>query len=310
MTSLLQTTSPKTGIMAMTINELLKTGMAQLEEAKVPDASIDAQRLLEATFEIDMGYRLMHGDDELSEIVTESDEKISEYRNLINQRSLRIPLQHILGYQDFMGMRFLVTPDVLIPRQDTEILVEEALKEIHDGMRILDMCTGSGCILISLLKYSNDCSGAGIDISDKALNIAKRNAEGLLMDKQNVSCEFLQSDLFDSFEDDEKFDIIVSNPPYINSDVIATLEPEVRNYDPLIALDGGDDGLYFYQKIIMNADKYLKGGGRILFEIGYDQSKSVTDLLEKYGYTDIETIKDYAGLDRVVKAGRKICLTN
>ena len=246
MTSLLQTTSPKTGIMAMTINELLKTGMAQLEEAKVPDASIDAQRLLEATFEIDMGYRLMHGDDELSEIVTESDEKISEYRNLINQRSLRIPLQHILGYQDFMGMRFLVTPDVLIPRQDTEILVEEALKEIHDGMRILDMCTGSGCILISLLKYSNDCSGVGIDISDKALNIARRNAEGLLMDKQNVSCEFLQSDLFDSFEDDEKFDIIVSNPPYINSDVIATLEPEVRNYDPLIALDGGDDGLYFY----------------------------------------------------------------
>ena len=198
-----------------------------------------------------------------------------------------------------MGLEFKVNENVLIPRQDTEILVEEALRELHDGMDILDLCTGSGCILISLLRYSNDCTGLGVDLSEGALAVAEENAEKLLSDRQ---IRFLKSDLFEGVNG--VYDRIVSNPPYIPSNVIETLMPEVKEHEPLQALDGGGDGLYFYRKITEQCGNYLKPGGMLYFEIGYDQGEAVSGLLSKAGFREIRVVKDYGGLDRVVSGVR------
>ncbi|MCQ2080428.1 MAG: peptide chain release factor N(5)-glutamine methyltransferase [Lachnospiraceae bacterium] len=290
----------------MTLDEIYAFGVNELTRAGIKDAKIDASIFLEEICNIKKGYLLAHGNEELNETCGSSLEQ--RYIEAIKKRSERIPLQHILGYTSFMGLRFKVNENVLIPRQDTEILVEEALKEVHDGMEILDMCTGSGCILISLLKYTNGCIGVGADISEKALEIARENSDAILGEAMDITYSYVNSDLFENI--DGKFDVIVSNPPYIATNKIDSLEPEVKDYDPIGALDGGEDGLYFYQKIITEAPKYLKLGGSILFEIGYDEKDAVSKLLEENGFTDIEVIKDYAGLDRVVKARRKICLTN
>jgi release factor glutamine methyltransferase len=179
--------------------------------------------------------------------------------------------------------------------------VEEVLKNLHDGMRILDMCTGSGCILISLLKYSNDCRGVGVDISPEALQVARENAEQLLSDDefQNESAiTFIESNLFEKVTG--KFEFIVSNPPYIKRNVIGTLMPEVREHEPVTALDGGSDGLDFYREIAQKSREFLAGGGMLFFEIGYDQGAEVMELLERNGFADVRIVKDYAGLDRVV----------
>lgn len=290
----------------MTLDEIYAFGVNELTRAGIKNAKIDASIFLEEICNIKKGYLLAHGNEELNETCGSSLEQ--RYIEAIKKRSERIPLQHILGYTSFMGLRFKVNENVLIPRQDTEILVEEALKEVHDGMEILDMCTGSGCILISLLKYTNGCIGVGADISEKALEIARENSDAILGEAMDITYSYVNSDLFENI--DGKFDVIVSNPPYIATNKIDSLEPEVKDYDPIGALDGGEDGLYFYQKIITEAPKYLKLGGSILFEIGYDEKDAVSKLLEENGFTDIEVIKDYAGLDRVVKARRKICLTN
>lgn len=182
---------------------------------------------------------------------------------------------------------------MLIPRQDTEILVEEAMRYLHDGMRILDLCTGSGCILLSLLHYSNDCEGVGVDISQEALQVAAQNAELL-----GIKADFLKSDLYEKVTG--KFDLLVSNPPYIERKVIPTLMEEVREYDPYIALDGGEDGLDFYRRIIGGAQDYLKRGGQILMEIGSGQAKAVSELLREAGFKEIDVCRDFASLDRVV----------
>ena len=219
---------------------------------------------------------------------------MQDFLQLIEKRAVHIPLQHLTGEQNFMGLDFLVNEHVLIPRQDTEILVEEIMRDLHDGIRILDMCTGSGCILLSLLHYSNDCSGVGVDVSEDALVVARQNADRLA-EKQAV---FIQSDLFEKVEG--SFDLIVSNPPYIRSQEIAGLMPEVREHEPHLALDGKDDGLHFYREIIKGAMPHLKRGGQLFFEIGYDQGEAVQALLAANGYTEIAVVKDYAGLDRVV----------
>jgi release factor glutamine methyltransferase len=201
-----------------------------------------------------------------------------------------------------MGLEFKVNEHTLIPRQDTEILVEEAMRHIGDGMRILDMCTGSGCILLSLLKYSNECEGIGVDISEDALVVARENAVRLGLD-----ATFLQGDLFEPLKgfisektSDRLFDMIVSNPPYIETSVIPTLMPEVREHEPISALDGMEDGLYFYRKIVDNAKSYIRKGGYIFFEIGYNQAGAVSQLIIDAGFSEVSVIKDYAGLDRVV----------
>ena len=252
----------------MKYKELYLYGAEKLKNAGVPEAELDARLLLEAVCHTTRNDMLLYPDKEVDEKQKEN------YVNHIQKREKRIPLQYILGKQEFMGMEFYVNKDVLIPRQDTEILVEEAMKHLHDGMHILDVCTGSGCILISLLHYSNDCQGVGIDISEAALAVAKENAARLLEDnkeehmgdQQKIS--FWKGDLFDALPEMDKFDIIVSNPPYIETKVLETLEPEVSHHEPLIALDGKEDGLYFYRRIVENAGQYLHRDGMLFFEIG------------------------------------------
>ena len=266
---------------------LYRMGVERLTAAGIEEAKLDARLLLEELCGTDRNDLLVHGD----RPVTEQQEK--SYVNQIELRSRHIPLQHIMGYQEFMGLRFKVTPDVLIPRQDTETLVEEVLKNLHDGMRILDLCTGSGCILLSLLRYSNDCEGVGADLSKKALAVAEENAGSL-----GLTAEFVQGDLFEPVTG--KFEIIASNPPYIPSDVIPTLMEEVREHDPLMALDGKEDGLYFYREIIGQASEYLYPGGMLFLEIGCEQAEAVTELMKNAGYRDVTVCKDLAGHDRVV----------
>ena len=266
---------------------LYRMGVERLAAAGIEEAKLDARLLLEELCGTDRNDLLVHGD----RPVTEQQE--NSYVNYIELRSRHIPLQHITGYQEFMGLRFKVTPDVLIPRQDTETLVEEVLKNLHDGMRILDLCTGSGCILLSLLRYSNDCVGIGADLSKKALKVAEENAGSL-----GLTAEFVQGDLFEPVTG--KFEIIVSNPPYIPSNVIPTLMEEVREHDPLMALDGKEDGLYFYREITGKASEYVYPGGMLFLEIGCEQAGAVTELMKNAGYRDVTVCKDLVGLDRVV----------
>ena len=268
--------------------KLYQIGKEQLQKAGITDAELDARLLLEFICHTDRNALYAHGDQEIEE------EKMQDFLQLIEKRAVHIPLQHLTGEQNFMGLDFLVNEHVLIPRQDTEILVEEIMRDLHDGIRILDMCTGSGCILLSLLHYSNDCVGVGVDVSEDALAVARQNADKLA-EKQAV---FIQSDLFEKVEG--SFDLIVSNPPYIRSQEIAGLMPEVREHEPHLALDGKDDGLHFYREIIKGAMPHLKRGGQLFFEIGYDQGEAVQALLAANGYTEIAVVKDYAGLDRVV----------
>lgn len=271
----------------MNYTEAFLMGMQKLKEAEIGEAQLDVRLLLEEVCGTDHNTLLCHGDREVSEAEEE------QYRKALEQRAVHVPLQHLLGYQDFMGLRFQVNEHVLIPRQDTEILVEEAMRYLHDGMRILDLCTGSGCILLSLLHYSNDCEGVGVDISQEALRVAAQNAELL-----DIKADFLKSDLYEKVTG--KFDLLVSNPPYIERKVIPTLMEEVREYDPYIALDGGEDGLDFYRRIIGGAQDYLKRGGQILMEIGSGQAKAVSELLREAGFKEIDVCRDFAGLDRVV----------
>lgn len=272
----------------MTYRELYETGKADLEQAGIAEASLDARLLLEFVCETVHSDLLAHG----SRMV--DPEKEERYRMLTAKRAEHIPLQHLTGEQEFMGLSFAVNENVLIPRQDTEVLVEEVMRSISDGFRILDVCTGSGCILLSLLHYSNGCSGIGTDLSEKALETARLNAERL--GEENAA--FIQGDLFEHVSG--RFEIIVSNPPYIASEGIAGLMEEVRLHEPMCALDGGADGLVFYRRITEEAKAYLCGGGKLFFEIGYDQGEAVSGLMRAAGYRDVECVKDFAGLDRVV----------
>lgn len=275
----------------MIVSELYKNTVVRLRESGIPEPENDTRMLMEHFLGITRNDLLVHGDREL-------EDSLDDYNSAIMRRGTREPLQYIIGTASFMGLDFKVSPAVLVPRADTEILVEEILKDFHSGSRILDMCTGSGCILISLMNYSNDCVGVGVDLSEDALEIAKYNAKQLVPDKDVV---FVKSDLFTEIDKEERFDIIVSNPPYIATAVIEELMPEVRDYEPRMALDGTEDGLYFYKKIVDNAEVYLKSGGMLAFEIGYDQGEAVKQLMLDYGYNEVEIVKDYSDMDRVVK---------
>ncbi len=276
----------------MTYRECYEQGCRTLQAAGIEEAALDARLLLEAVCGTDRNDLLVHGE---QPVAPEAEEK---YLNWIRQRAEHIPLQQLTDEQGFMGLTFSVNEHVLIPRQDTEILVEEVLKELHDGMRVLDMCTGSGCILLSLLHYSNDCEGLGVDLSAEALEVAGRNVLKVLTPEKAEHAHFLQSDLFEKVEG--KFEIIVSNPPYIASAEVEKLMPEVRDHEPRMALDGTEDGLYFYRRIIEEAGKHLVSSGMLFFEIGYDQGQAVSELMRTEGYCDVQVVQDYAGLDRVV----------
>ena len=276
----------------MTYRECYEQGCRTLQAAGIEEATLDARLLLEAVCGTDRNDLLVHGE---QPVMPQAEEK---YLHWIRQRAEHIPLQQLTGEQDFMGLTFSVNEHVLIPRQDTEILVEEVLKELHDRMRILDMCTGSGCILLSLLHYSNDCEGLGVDLSAEALEVAGQNVLKVLTPEKAEHAHFLQSDLFEKVEG--KFEIIVSNPPYIASAEVEKLMPEVRDHEPRMALDGTEDGLHFYRRIIKEAGKHLVNSGMLFFEIGYDQGQAVSELMRTEGYCDVQVVQDYAGLDRVV----------
>ena len=276
----------------MTYRECYEQGCRTLQAAGIEEAALDARLLLEAVCGTDRNDLLVHGE---QPVAPEAEEK---YLNWIRQRAEHIPLQQLTGEQGFMGLTFSVNEHVLIPRQDTEILVEEVLKELHDRMRILDMCTGSGCILLSLLHYSNDCEGLGVDLSAEALEVAGQNVLKVLTPEKAEHAHFLQSDLFEKVEG--KFEIIVSNPPYIASAEVEKLMPEVRDHEPRMALDGTEDGLHFYRRIIKEAGKHLVNSGMLFFEIGYDQGQAVSELMRAGGYREVQVVQDYAGLDRVV----------
>lgn len=278
----------------MTYRECYAYGCEILEKAQIADAKLDARLLLEFVCHTTQHDLILNGSRPLSEM------QQVEYEALIAKRSQRIPLQHITGEQEFMGFVFQVNEHVLIPRQDTEILVEEVLNVLKPGMKVLDMCTGSGCILLSLLALTKECEGIGADISVNALKVAKENLKGISAQcGKELSAKFVESNLFEQFVQ-EQFDVIVSNPPYIASAVIETLEPEVRLHEPTSALDGTEDGLYFYRKIVTDSKNFLKKGGALLFEIGHDQGEAVAELMRAAGFTEIRVKKDYAGLDRVV----------
>ncbi|MBR2045759.1 MAG: peptide chain release factor N(5)-glutamine methyltransferase [Agathobacter sp.] len=274
----------------MTFREAMSFGEEKLNSAGIVDAKTDAWLLLTYVCKIDRTFYYVHMDEAMSP------EQLAEYEAILNKRAEHVPLQYITGEQEFMGLPFHVNESVLIPRQDTETLVEEALKIIRPGMKVLDMCTGSGCILISILKNVVDVEGFGYDISKQALNTAKENAK-----LNNVNATFERSDLFEEVVD--KFDVIVSNPPYIPTEVIGGLMPEVAVYEPIQALDGKEDGLHFYRRIVADASRYLNENGRLLFEIGHDQGDAVSTLMTEAGYKDVRVIKDLAGNDRVVIGG-------
>ena len=276
------------GLYDETVRELKKAGIGERE------AEVESGLILEFVFGIKRTRLYTDGEKELTD-----EKKLKEFSDLVQKRTERIPLQHLTHTQSFMGFDFYVDENVLIPRPDTEILVEEAMKELNDGMKVLDLCTGSGCILLSLMKYKNGIEGVCSDISREALRIAEKNAKRLGLFE---SVRFIESDLFEAFPAGEKFDAILSNPPYIRTEEITNLMPEVKEYDPLPALDGGEDGLKFYRRIVADAKEHLMLSGLLMLEIGYDQGEAVARLLSDAGYSGIRVLKDYAGHDRVVTA--------
>ena len=280
----------------MIIEEILKKEINNLKENNIEDSTLKAKILLANILNVKKEYLLIHSEEEVKQ-----EDKI-KYENCIKELIKGKPLQYITNKQEFMGLNFYVDENVLIPQPDTEILVEKAIEiaEITQKNKILDMCTGSGCIAISLAKKINNAQITAVDISNSALKVANKNA---INNNVENKIKFINSDMFNNIV--EKFDIIVSNPPYIETETINKLEIAVQN-EPHLALDGGIDGLKFYNIISNNAFKYLNKNGYLLLEIGYNQQESVTQLLQDTGkYKNIETIKDLGGNYRVVIARKE-----
>lgn len=288
------------------VAEAVKAGAAFLQKNKIENADYDSFALLSDLNGMSRTDYYLKGSEVLQEDVC------SLFVERVAQRAKHVPLQHIIGKAYFYGYEFYVNSDVLIPRQDTEVLVEEALKVLRNDnaiadskagdvkkMRVLDMCTGSGCILLTLALQVSLESGFGVDLSDKALQAAAKNCRKLHAEH----VEFIESDIFKNV-DVQKYgnlDLLISNPPYIRSDVIPTLSDEVRLHDPMMALDGFEDGLYFYREITAKAPQYLKKGGWLMYEIGCDQGNEVLELMKLSGFENVSVVKDLAGLDRVVR---------
>jgi release factor glutamine methyltransferase len=283
--------------MSVTLHQLSEEGTERLKKVGIQEAGLDVRYLLLEAFHMDLTHYLIERNRTLNEEM-ESQESVREFYRMLALREKRIPLQQITGSREFMGLNFFVNEYVLIPRQDTETLAEQILKDYKGrNPRVLDLCTGSGCIAISLAKLGGFESVVAADISDEALKVARRNGKAIL-GKEKIT--FLLSDLFDAIETDETFDVIVSNPPYIPTEIIKELQPEVRDYEPFLALDGKEDGLYFYRRLAAESRNYLNSGGALYLEIGYDQKEAVSALLEEAGFTNIRSWCDAAGLDRVV----------
>ncbi|MCR5217004.1 MAG: peptide chain release factor N(5)-glutamine methyltransferase [Lachnospiraceae bacterium] len=278
----------------MTYSNAYQEAVKFLRERNVPDPEVDAKLLIEIYFKDSVDY-LLRQNEEMPQ------EEYEAYQKHWKERSLRKPVQYILGEAYFYGNRFVVTPDVLIPRFDTEVLVEEAhhrLKsyEKEESVKILDLCTGSGCIAITLGLLHPRAKVTGVDISSRALEVARKNA--LLLDASNV--EMVESNLFENLSTKEKYHMIISNPPYISKEEMEGLMPEVYDYEPHLALEAKDRGLWFYEEITRQAMEWLEPYGILLFEIGCKQHKAVEAIMKQYGFREIVGKKDLAGLDRVI----------
>ena len=271
----------------LTLKEALAKAVDKLQQMEVPDADIDAWYLLSYVTGLDRAAFFLHGEKPMAE------PDMIRYRDLVTKRGERIPLQHLTGEQEFMGLDFHVNEHVLIPRQDTECLVERVLPYV-DGKRVLDVCTGSGCIAIAIAKLGKPFIVHGVDISEEALAVARQNATEL-----NASVELFAGDLMTKM--DGQYDVIVSNPPYIPPSVIEGLMPEVRLHEPMLALDGGQDGLEFYRRIAGQAVTRLAPNGRLFLEIGCEQAAAVAEILQKQGYREVQVFQDLAGKDRIVQ---------
>ena len=342
--------------------DVLNYGKQVLKDAGIAEADLDSWYLFEQIFGISRAQYFMCARDRITDRAAQGKsvpehsadcvkcgnsseenpdplkQKLDAYDAALKKRASHIPLQQIIGQQEFMGLSFFVNEHVLIPRQDTETLVELVLNEQKDkNVSILDMCTGSGCIAVSLKKLGGYACVEGADISEEALKVAKRNSEEILENSDAVSSRteqiqnctnltnnqnkqdnsedrmvsevrtvpqtgvtFRRSDMFSAFPETERFNVIVSNPPYIPSAVIEELEPEVRDHEPRGALDGTADGLYFYRILAEECAKHLTPGGHVYFEIGYDQGAAVKELLDIHGFKDTRVIQDLTGKDRVV----------
>ena len=292
--------------MSLPLKELIKIGENQLADAGVADAAIDAKLLYRYVDKLDAVGLMMHWQDILP------DNTCEEFLDLVARRAAGEPLQYITGTQEFMGLEFKVNPSVLIPRQDTETMVEDAMELIEKGTvrgetyakagalkDVLDLCCGSGAIGVSIAKLCSKTKVTCSDISEDALNVAKENAKS-----NSAKVKFEKSDLFETFSGGlgkKKFDLIISNPPYIKSEVIPTLQTEVKDHEPMMAVDGGEDGLDFYRLIAEKAPDHLSKGGMLMMEIGHDQGEDVCRLLEDTErFEKVVCLKDLAGRDRIV----------
>lgn len=287
----------------MTARQLVSWGTKELEKKSIENAKGDAFYLFEFITGISRLDYLVSGEQEIK-----NDEK-ERYEQLIQKRCSHIPLQHLTGVQEFMGYEFFVNENVLIPRQDTETVLEEVLHHVPSGKKVLDLCTGSGCIAISLALLGSYEEVFASDLSKEALMVARKNMERLLGEEKPSMLErfhLLQGDLLTSIEKGTVFDLIVSNPPYIKTSVCETLMEEVKDHEPRMALDGREDGLYFYRRIVKEARAYLQNGGWLFFEIGHDQGKALEEIFSAYEeYENIQIKKDLAGLDRIAFARYK-----
>ena len=270
--------------------KLFAKALDLLKSSGIENVEYDIKAILTDTFGLDLNKFILDMDNEF-----EPDKDLeAKYLSRIEKRKMHIPLQYIINKQNFYGLDFYVDESVLIPRYDTENIVDRIVKDCKENkcLSVLDLCTGSGCIAVCLKKNGFEKVYAA-DISDKALAVAKHNAK-----LNNADIIFLQSDLYENFPKEIRFDIIVSNPPYISTDKIAELETQVKDFEPKLALDGGKDGLDFYKKILKLSKDFINKSGRLYLEIGYDQAKEVVDLAKKEGYYNIEIIKDLSGRDR------------
>ena len=273
------------------LREVYTEGKNRLQKAGVQSYEFDARKLLFFVFSIDANQYLLNQSMPLSE---EEEKKVNSYFEAIQKRSEKIPLQYITGEQNFCGLDFYVNENVLIPRLDTEVLVEKILEYEEPGQRVMDMCTGSGCIAITLQKLGG-FQVMAVDISEEALTLARKNAQ-----RNQAQVTFFQSNMFEQLSNTSKVDVIVSNPPYIESKVVDELDDEVKKYEPRLALDGMEDGLHFYRILAREGKRFLNEGGRLYVEIGFDQAEAVKEIFGAQGFLDIQVYKDLAGLDRVV----------
>ena len=277
------------------LREVYTEGKNRLQKAGVQSYEFDARQLLFFVFSIGANQYLLNQSMPLSE---EEEKKVNSYFEAIQKRSEKIPLQYITGEQNFCGLDFYVNENVLIPRLDTEVLVEKILEYEEPGQRVMDMCTGSGCIAITLQKLGG-FQVMAVDISEEALTLARKNAQ-----RNQAQVTFFQSNMFEQLSNTSKVDVIVSNPPSIESKVVDELDDEVKKYEPRLALDGMEDGLHFYRILAREGKRFLNEGGRLYVEIGFDQAEAVKELFGAQGFLDIQVYKDLAGLDRVVAMHR------